>query len=153
MFNKEAAMKIEFSSDSDWYITRLGNTEVRVSYNTQIWHLEWIEYEITNQCNAEYWCSNHNCHIEDLDNNADYVAEDFYCITCPKKLIDAQISNSYSNCDWSKNPATIEEARQCILEKYENIEHNGLIKSNRDFCRIMYGTWVLSSKAVPSPKT
>ncbi len=134
-------MKVGFVFHNGRYTVRVGNTEVGVRYNQTAWQLSFIIYETVNACAVEWWCPKRNCDLDDLSRDA--MAEDEYCIECPRESGERVDTDSETGDQWSENPATLEEARTLILMRYKDIPHNGLISRNKDFCDIMYGSWSL----------
>ena len=135
-------MDIFFQKIGNFYQTRLGNTEARVSYDSASWHLHWIKYETLNACANNSFCKKLNCDLDDLKPTD--TAKDEYCNECPHQMSEREASDLYTSNDWNEAPRDLEEARCLILEKYKVSEHNGLYPDNSDFCNIMYGTWYAS---------
>ena len=127
---------IFFLKNNGSFLTRLGNAEVAVNYNDTHWFVNWWLYETVIKCSADWWCTMEDCDLDDLKYEE-------YCPRCPRVLTEQAVSDASSSSEHTfiKNPRNIEEVRKNILHEYQKLSHNGL--HNKDFSRIMHGTWVL----------
>lgn len=126
---------IKFIKNENFYFTRIGNIELKFSFDTSRWFLHWIEYTNSIKCDEIYWCIHNNCSL-------DKIVSTEYCEKCPQEIIEtikgqAWVDNKYTLI---LNPTNIEEVRKNILNDYKSLPHNHL-NNSKYLYRIMHGTW------------
>ena len=134
--------------EEEWYATNIKGTEVMVRYNAIGWHFESM-LDYIEECEETGDCIQHSCYLEEV--SEDLLADDGYCIKCPRVMIKTINGCLEISGTWSEQPipANLEEARKLILEYYkQQVPHrNQLTSRSFDFYKIMHGTWVLDETA------
>ena len=67
---------IKFRKNKNFYITRIGNIELKFSFDTSHWLVDWTEYTNSIKCDEIHWCIHNNCSLDE-------IVGDEYCEFCP----------------------------------------------------------------------
>jgi hypothetical protein len=127
---------IKFTKNKNFYITRIGNIELKFSFDTSHWLLDWTEYTNRIKCDEIYWCIHNNCSLDE-------IVGDEYCEFCPQEIIETiqGCASAYNDNALISNTTNIEEVRKNILNDYQLLPHNHL-NNNKYLYRIMHSTWI-----------
>ena len=120
--------------EEEWYATNIKGTEVMVRYNAIEWHFS-SDVDRIEECFDSYYCTRHSCGLEELGKSL--LADDGYCIQCPRVMIITINGYREISGTWSEQPipANLEEARKLILEYYkQQIPHRNPLRG-RFFAR------------------
>jgi len=133
---------IVFSLKNEWLVTQLGDIELKVRYTATEWSLEWFQYEIVTECQAEWWCYVRDCDFDALDLKTVDVVDEL-CPQCPRVKIRRIIQTAYTSDKFTHPPTNFEfeNVRQNILNQYKTLSHNGLY-NNKFLYKIMHSKWI-----------
>lgn len=127
---------------NEWLVTRLGDIELRLFYDSEKWHLNWVEYDKILECDDKGWCHTRNCHFDLMDLNT-VDPKDGSCKECLGIKVEIITSDYLYGGEWTNPPSDLEDARRNILNEYRTLPHNGL--ENYCFYKIMHSKWVYIS--------
>lgn len=137
---------VEFSkTGAVEHVARVGDTEVRFCYDDHAWSLESFRYDKEIGCSHYWHCDKHDCSLEDVAD--DDLADDGYCIGCPKKIEEVEVENSMTNHKWPEvqGGLSLEDARKLLMKHYAGVFRISFNNQNKGFRDILFGTWVLKT--------
>lgn len=122
------------------FFTRRGDIEVTVTYDNARWKLDWVRFNMSNQCSIDWWCAKLDCDLDDLAEED--MLEDEYCQHCPRILVEEVAEESCTSDEFKKGfvPNSLEEVRIVIIAVYSNIENNYL-KKHHNLYEILHSNW------------